>query len=118
MTDTPKFLPGEVIRTPFEPSGLVRILRVYADYVEVEHLDDHPRGYRRGTWGCYFKRDWSRTVRTPATIDHQGNATIHRAPEPSQSPEPALRRLGSCACKCIYCRRCMAGVGLEQENLK
>ncbi len=52
---------GRTARTPFEPSGLVRIIEVEPidpltgrQTCRVEFLDDHPHGYAKGTVGRYF----------------------------------------------------------------
>ena len=51
---------GDVARTPFEPSGLVKILGIHIggffdkNLAFVEYLEDHPYGYKKGETGNYF----------------------------------------------------------------
>jgi hypothetical protein len=51
---------GDVVRTPFEPSGLVKILAIHIggffdkNLAFVEYLEDHPYGYKKGENGNYF----------------------------------------------------------------
>ena len=54
---------GDIVRTPYEPSGLVRIVAVEwveffgCEMVQVEHVEDHPHGYKKGTTGWYRAAD-------------------------------------------------------------
>ena len=54
--------PGDICRTPFEPSGRVEVLslesafplaRFRAVFV-VRFVEGHPHGYKQGELGCYF----------------------------------------------------------------
>ncbi len=65
---------GQVVRTPFEPSGLVQVVALSGPHpvngrltVEVRYLEEHPHGYRAGTLGCYF-RDELRPARPPRLL--------------------------------------------------
>ncbi len=52
--------PGDTCQTPFEPSGLVEVIRVEPgaycgrDTVLIRFLEDHPHGYPAGNTGRYF----------------------------------------------------------------
>ena len=52
---------GKIYRTPFEPSGLVRVLEIESFYpgtsrrtAFIEHVGNHPHGYKDGSVGRYF----------------------------------------------------------------
>lgn len=51
---------GDVVRTPFDPSGMVKILDIHIggffdkNLAFVEYLEDHPCGYKKGETGNYF----------------------------------------------------------------
>jgi hypothetical protein len=61
-------LVGKTMRTPFEPSGLVRVLRVEDELfngkrtVFIEFTEDHPNGYRAGDVGRYFAHELKETA--------------------------------------------------------
>jgi hypothetical protein len=50
---------GDIARTPWEPSGLVKILElepagtIYDECAFVVFIEDHPNGYRNGEPGRY-----------------------------------------------------------------
>lgn len=50
---------GKCYRTPWEPSGVVRVLNVepshtiYKEVALIEFVGDHPKGYKSGTHGRY-----------------------------------------------------------------
>jgi hypothetical protein len=54
--------PGDICRTPFEPSGRVEVLSLESAYplarfraaAVVRFVEDHPHGYKQGELGCYF----------------------------------------------------------------
>lgn len=54
---------GRIYRTPWEPSGLVRVREVeaphwlYGEIIVVEYVGDHPCGYKHGTVGRYLATD-------------------------------------------------------------
>lgn len=53
---------GKVFRTPFEPSGLVRVTEfggiLYGRLVvHVEYVEDHPHGYPKGSEGSYLAEE-------------------------------------------------------------
>ena len=54
---------GHVYRTPYDPSGLVRIIAIeppqagYDECVFVQFVGDHPSGYKDGTNGRYFSKE-------------------------------------------------------------
>jgi hypothetical protein len=51
---------GSIYRTPNEPSGLVCVIDISykafhgRDVVEVRYLENHPHGYKKDSFGCYF----------------------------------------------------------------
>jgi hypothetical protein len=50
------------MRTPFEPSGLVKVLAVEGPFdgkqtVFIEYVEDHPHGYRNGEIGRYYAHE-------------------------------------------------------------
>lgn len=59
IVDEPDWQPGDIARTPYEPSGLVKILEIesacwpYGVTACVEFLEDHPHGYAKGSIGRY-----------------------------------------------------------------
>ena len=54
--------PGDICRTPFEPSGRVEVLSLESAYslsrfraaAVVRFVEDHPHGYKQGEIDCYF----------------------------------------------------------------
>jgi len=54
--------PGDICRTPFEPSGRAEIVSLESAYplvpfraaAVVRFIEDHPHGYKQGELGCYF----------------------------------------------------------------
>lgn len=55
-----KHLEGKTCHTPFEPSGLVKVIDVSWDpffkrhCAYIEYVEDHPHGYKKGEYGLYF----------------------------------------------------------------
>lgn len=51
---------GNIYRTPYSASSLVRVVDISykafhgRDVVEVRYLEDHPHGYKKDSFGCYF----------------------------------------------------------------
>jgi RNA polymerase subunit RPABC4/transcription elongation factor Spt4 len=55
-------LVGKAVRTPFEPSGLVKVLEIEGPYdgkrtAFIVYAEDHPKGYRQGDIGRYFAHE-------------------------------------------------------------
>lgn len=54
---------GKTYRTPFEPSGLVKVIAIepaqagYDECAFVEFVGDHPAGYKNGSKGRYFTKE-------------------------------------------------------------
>jgi len=54
---------GRHYRTPFEPSGIVKVLEVEFSewsgeiYARVEHVGEHPMGYPDGSMGRYYAKE-------------------------------------------------------------
>ena len=54
---------GQVYRTPFEPSGLVKVIAIeppqsgFDECAFVEFVGDHPHGYKDGSNGRYFTKE-------------------------------------------------------------
>lgn len=54
---------GRIYRTPWEPSGLFRVLEIEpawdgcAECAHGEFVGDHPKGYRDGEVGAYFTKE-------------------------------------------------------------
>ena len=54
---------GDIMRTPYESSGLVRIVAVEwveffgCDMAQVEYVEDHPHGYKKRMTGWYRAAD-------------------------------------------------------------
>ena len=55
--------PGDIMRTPFEPWGRVKILAINTGLLygrqtcRVEFIEDHPHGYPQGHIGHYLMDD-------------------------------------------------------------
>ncbi len=63
MSQEMKIEPGKKYRTPWEPSGIVEVIRVEPgqhfgeDTAFIRHVDDHPYGYKAGGFGRYLCRE-------------------------------------------------------------
>lgn len=59
MSELPTVIVGRVYRTPREPSGLFRVLKIFpacnghAESAFGEFVGDHPKGYSDGAHGSY-----------------------------------------------------------------
>lgn len=57
-SETDSIVVGQEYRTPWEPSGIVRVTEIGDHYgqkmARVVHVDDHPSGYPAGSVGAYF----------------------------------------------------------------
>jgi hypothetical protein len=57
---------GDTARTPYEPSGLVKIVEIESEHwiygvtVRVEFLEDHPHGYPTSSIGRYQLKELRR----------------------------------------------------------
>jgi hypothetical protein len=62
---------GDIASTPFEPSGLVKILEIepageiYGVTARVEFIEDHPHGYPKGSEGRYQLKELRKPIREP-----------------------------------------------------
>lgn len=59
---------GKVYRTPFEPSGLFRVMQVepqgagFGATAFGVFVGDHPNGYKYGTFGRYYVKELRESV--------------------------------------------------------
>jgi hypothetical protein len=70
-------LVGKIARTPFEPSGLVRVLDIEPGLYDgkktalIEYVEDHPKGYKKGSIGRYFAHELTEQPSTNLDLETQ-----------------------------------------------